>query len=223
MPTRLTSSTAYRWCASWPDWAMNRNRYHHAKHVFDHHLSLTVWAQPPPITILASPTSWHQVWERDDLSLITRLPELDVLVARTDVRIILADMHTACKVQTLLYLAISVIQSQDGPPSSPHHNSPFLLRPLKIFSKRVAVECRERHFVSHLTTRVPDAVASGTDVNIFLVDVHCHCSGLNHHRSPFLRTSFSVFPTDLPLKVCKPCRLAYPNMILITGLQKTPG
>ena len=67
-------------------------------------------AQSPPITILASPTSGHQVCERDgDLSLINRVPEHEALVARTDVKIILADVHTACKVGTLLHLAISVI------------------------------------------------------------------------------------------------------------------
>ena len=40
------------------------------------------------------------------LSLITRVHEHDALVARTDVKIILAHVHTACRVRTLLYLAI---------------------------------------------------------------------------------------------------------------------
>ena len=45
------------------------------------------------------------------LSLITRVHEHDALVARTDVKIILAHVHTACRVRTLLYLAISEIQN----------------------------------------------------------------------------------------------------------------
>mmetsp|Transcript_63861 Transcript_63861/g.169047 ORF Transcript_63861/g.169047 Transcript_63861/m.169047 type:complete len:316 (+) Transcript_63861:590-1537(+) len=92
-------------------------------HVFDRHLSLTVWAQPPKITILShvrqflSQTSCHRVCERHGvLSLITRIPEHDALVTSTDVKIILADVHTACNVRTLLvdadqYLAVLVIQS----------------------------------------------------------------------------------------------------------------
>ena len=50
------------------------------------------------------------------LSLITRLPEHDTLVASTDVKIILADVHTICSVKALLidageYLAVLVIES----------------------------------------------------------------------------------------------------------------
>ena len=50
------------------------------------------------------------------LSLITRIPEHDTLVASTDVKIILADVYTICSVRALLidadqYLAVLVIQS----------------------------------------------------------------------------------------------------------------
>ena len=50
------------------------------------------------------------------LSLITRGPEHDTLVASTDVKIILADVHTICNARALLidaeeYLAVLVIQS----------------------------------------------------------------------------------------------------------------
>ena len=74
------------------------------------------------------------------LSVITRVPEHDTLVARIDVKVILADVHIACNLRTLLvdadqYLAILEVQSladnaaqvvnegikSDVPHNAPHH------------------------------------------------------------------------------------------------------
>jgi len=92
-------------------------------HLFDRHLCLTVWAQPPKITSLAhvdqflGQASCHGVRQRHRvLSLIGRIPEHDTLVTSSDVRIILADLHAACNVGALPVgadhnLAVLVVQS----------------------------------------------------------------------------------------------------------------
>ena len=67
----------------------------------DRHLSLTVRAQPPQFTILAHvgqflpQTSWR-ARGMASFSPLTRAPEHDVLAARIDVSIILADVHSSC-------------------------------------------------------------------------------------------------------------------------------